>query len=337
MNVNSLLRSILIITSVKSFYLNGVVEAKPTNLTQRQAAYTLQDLYQGESFFNDWNFFTDPDPTKGLVDYQSKDNAISKGLAFVQDGVTVLAVDSTTPVPSGSNRASVRIESKKHYSTGLFIADFVATPFGCSTWPAWWSYSFSQYPDGGELDIIESVNRLSDNFLTFWRAGDAQCTFPPSSRGSATGIVDSDNAPLCTQSTTDQQKCGFDDASGGGWGQAFNNAGGGVYAHLIDEEGIKIWHFPRSRIPADVTNKNPNPSSWGAPVAQWGTDDCDVLKRITDHTLTINTSLCGSWAGDDDVWATSGCPGTCADTVANPANFNDARWKINYVAVYQGT
>ncbi|KAK7438036.1 hypothetical protein VKT23_018204 [Stygiomarasmius scandens] len=303
-------------------------------LDNRQAtSYTLEDMYQGESFFDNWNFFSEPDPTQGLVDYQSKDNALSKGLAFVQDGVTVLAVDNSTTIPSGSNRASIRIESKKHYTTGLFIADFVATPFGCSTWPAWWSYGQTDYPNSGELDIIESVNRLSSNFLTFWRAGSAQCTFPDSSHGSATGSITDESK--CTTGTTEQINCAFEDGSGNGWGEGFNNAGGGVYAHLINAEGIKIWHFSRASIPADITSKNPNPSSWGAPVAQWGSDSCDVLERIVDQTLTINISLCGSWAGDDDVWSTSGCPGTCADTVADPANFDNARWKINYVAVYQ--
>ncbi|THU98587.1 glycoside hydrolase family 16 protein [Dendrothele bispora CBS 962.96] len=312
------------------------VDAKsaPTRFEKRQTTtYTLEDMYQGESFFNDWNFFSEPDPTQGLVDYQTRENALSRGLAFVQDGVTVLAVDNTTTVPTGSNRASVRIESKTHYTTGLFIADFVATPFGCSTWPAWWSYGHTDYPNSGELDVIESVNELSSNFLTFWRAGSAQCTFPTSSHGSATGSITDESK--CTESTTDQINCAFEDGSGSGWGEGFNNAGGGVYAHLINAEGIKIWHFPRANIPVDIANKNPNPSSWGAPVAQWGSDSCNVLERIVDHTLTINTSLCGSWAGDDDVWSTSGCPGSCAETVANPENFHNARWKINYIAVYQ--
>lgn len=32
---------------------------------------------------------------------------------------------------------SVRISSKKSYSSGLFIADFGAMPAGCGIWPAW--------------------------------------------------------------------------------------------------------------------------------------------------------------------------------------------------------
>lgn len=33
----------------------------------------------------------------------------------------------------------VRLQSQKTYSGGLFIADIVAMPYGCSVWPAYWS------------------------------------------------------------------------------------------------------------------------------------------------------------------------------------------------------
>ncbi|ESK84358.1 glycoside hydrolase family 16 protein [Moniliophthora roreri MCA 2997] len=296
-----------------------------------RTSYTLQDDYRGEAFFDEFNFFSSPDPTQGLVDYQSRENAISKGLAFVQDdGVTVLAVDNTTPIPSGSNRASVRIESKKQYREGLFIADFEAMPFGCSTWPAWWSYSITDYPNGGEIDVIEGVNSQPYNDMTFWHAG-RTCTFPPDALSGGTGdIVDADSD--CVDPTSEQMSCSFQDENPASFGEGFNAAGGGVYAHLVDAEGISIWHFTRSNIPNDITNQNPDPSTWGAPVAQWKSTSCDIAQHVHGHILTINTSLCGSWAGDDDVWAGSGCPGTCAETVADPGNFDNARWKINYVS-----
>lgn len=58
-------------------------------------------------FLSDWDFFSDPDPTHGSVNFQTKDQAIAKNLAFVQsDGTTVLAVDDTTALPPNSNRDS---------------------------------------------------------------------------------------------------------------------------------------------------------------------------------------------------------------------------------------
>jgi hypothetical protein len=59
------------------------------------------------SVTSEWDFFADDDPTHGNVQYQSKANAIAKGLAFVQnDGTTVLAVDDKNAVPVGGKRDS---------------------------------------------------------------------------------------------------------------------------------------------------------------------------------------------------------------------------------------
>ncbi|KAG7091604.1 hypothetical protein E1B28_010623 [Marasmius oreades] len=312
----------------------GRVPLPIVNTLQSRATYTLQDNYQGEDFFNKFDFFSDPDPTQGLVDYQTKTNAISKGLAFVQEnGVTVLAVDNKTTIASGAKRASVRIESQKLYGEGLFIADFEAMPFGCSTWPAWWSYSSNEYPEGGEIDVIEGVHNQPYNDLTFWRAGGSSCTFPPSSLSGAKGTVIDQSK--CSDTTADQMSCGFQDESPGVFGAGFNKAGGGVYAHLINGEGIFIWFFPRGAVPSDITSKNPNPSTWGAPVAQWKSDRCDIVEHVRGHKLTINVTLCGSWAGDPDVWRDSGCSGSCPGTVADPKNFDNARWKVRSISVYQ--
>lgn len=58
-------------------------------------------------FLSEWDFFSQSDPTNGLVDYQTKQAATSKGLAYVQDdGTTILKVDNTTTLQSGQNRAS---------------------------------------------------------------------------------------------------------------------------------------------------------------------------------------------------------------------------------------
>ena len=53
-----------------------------------------------------WNFFSDPDPTHGLINYQTKDNAISKHLAYVENGTTYLTVDANADIQPGGNRDS---------------------------------------------------------------------------------------------------------------------------------------------------------------------------------------------------------------------------------------
>lgn len=55
---------------------------------------------------SDWQFYTDGDPTHGLVNYQSREDAIRKNLAVVQDGVTTLSADDTTKLNVGGMRDS---------------------------------------------------------------------------------------------------------------------------------------------------------------------------------------------------------------------------------------
>lgn len=92
------------------------------------------------------------------MNFLSQSDAASKGLAYVQgDGTTIMAVDNYTDLSEGENRNSVRIQSKNTYSTGLIVADIYAMPHGCSVWPAYWLVG-PDWPNNGELDIIEGVN-----------------------------------------------------------------------------------------------------------------------------------------------------------------------------------
>jgi hypothetical protein len=290
--------------------------------------FTLTDMYQGANFLEGWDFFSGSDPTHGLVQFLDQKSATSAGLAYVQsDGTTVLAVDNTTHVPVGGNRNSVRISTKKTYNGGLFITDVFAMPTGCSVWPAWWSVG-PNWPQGGEIDIIEGVNTGTQNQYTLHTAEGCNLDSSVSKDLHTATIV----GTQCTSSGSNNNGCAFVDTDSRSFGQSFNNIGGGVYAHLWDSKGIKAWHFARNEIPDDINARNPNPSSWGSPAAFWSATSCDIGKHFFDHVLTFDTTLCGDWAGS--VYSSFGCPGTCAEAVADPSNFSNAKWKINYVAVY---
>ena len=58
--------------------------------------------------------------------------------------------------PSFNSR--LRLTSTTTFNGGLFIADFARMPFGCSLWPAYWSYGVLDWPQDGEIDILEGVN-----------------------------------------------------------------------------------------------------------------------------------------------------------------------------------
>ena len=101
-----------------------------------------------------------------------------------------------------------------------------------------------------------------------------------------------------------------------------------------DDSGISVFFFPRSSIPSDITNGTPNPDGWGAPVALFpNNDSCDTAQHFHDHSIVIDTTICGDWAGA--AFGGDGCPGTCEDFVADPTNFNVAKWEIASIKVYQ--
>ena len=57
-------------------------------------------------------------------------------------------------VPDPNTACSVRIQTKKTYNSGLFVADFFAMPHGCAVWPAYWTVGDGDWPNTGEVDII---------------------------------------------------------------------------------------------------------------------------------------------------------------------------------------
>ncbi|KZP19367.1 glycoside hydrolase family 16 protein [Athelia psychrophila] len=310
----------------------SATSSAPSSTSSSSSKYKLADLHEGSTFFDEWNFFTGADPTHGNVNFVSQASASKAGLAVVQsDNTAIIAVDSTSKVAAGGSRNSVRISSKKLYSSGLFIADFSHMPQGCGTWPAWWSAG-PNWPSAGEIDIIEGVNDQANNQYTLHSGTGSTCTL---SRTPAAAEAFTSNVlgTTCLSNDASNSGCGFSDPSPTSFGPGFNAAGGGVFAHLWDSTGIKIWRFARSAIPADVTSRTPNPSGWGTPAAAWGGGDCDIQSHFFDHALTLDTTVCGDWAGD--AYAQSGCPGTCAQMMANATNFKEANWGVKSIAIYQ--
>jgi hypothetical protein len=142
---------------------------------------------------------------------------------------------------------------------------------------------------------------------------------PRSSRSSDTftGTAIGDQ---CQSSGNSNAGCAITDTDDASYGHSFNLLAGGVYAHTWDSTGIKIWHFPRNNIPADIDARTPNPNSWPEPNAEFSSENCDMASHFQEHVLTFDITLCGDWAGNA-YSSVVGCSGTCADAVADPQNF----------------
>jgi hypothetical protein len=119
------------------------------------------------------------------------------------------------------------------------------------------------WPNRGEIDIIEGVNLNTYNQVTLH---------------SSPGCVPSVGAGGQTGHNIGNADCG----AGGGntgcgresniavsYGTAFNANGGGVYATLWTSSGVKVWYFAARDVPANIKNNNPDPSSWGTPMANF--------------------------------------------------------------------
>ncbi|KAL9601264.1 MAG: hypothetical protein Q9219_002669 [cf. Caloplaca sp. 3 TL-2023] len=302
-------------------------------------AYNLADSYTAKNWFDSFVFWDQKDPTNGFVQYKGLASAAKDGLIAIDgsgdNAAVYMGVDHTTKDPAG--RASIRISSKKSYNHGLFIFDIEHNPGSiCGTWPAAWLLSDSgKWPVGGEIDIFEGANDQSDNKMTLHTT--SGCQIKPT-----TGFSGKIDTPNCDVNAPDQGKnmgCGIlhPMTNGRSFGRGMNTGGGGVYATMWTSQDIRIYYFPRSSIPSDITMGKPDPSKWGMPAAKFA-GGCKIDEHFQNLHIIFNTAFCGDWAGE--AWNSSKtCQAkapTCQMYVQNnPEAFRDAYWMVRSVKVYQ--
>ncbi|TFK82453.1 glycoside hydrolase family 16 protein [Polyporus arcularius HHB13444] len=299
--------------------------------------------WQGDTFFDAWTFINTPDTwTHGIVQYVDRPTANSASLIDINDAGNAIMRVETTPTVSG-NRQSIRLESLFTYTGGLIIIDAVHMPTGCGTWPAFWSNG-PNWPVGGEIDMVEGVHEYTNNQVTLHtNPGCTMSSSDPNILGITGSLVANTD---CAVATTANAGCGVRASQTNSFGAPFNSNGGGVYATLWDDDGIKNWFFPRGSVPDDIDNGAPQPSGWSKPIASFPASTCKPSTYFYSHTAIFDTTLCGDWAGG--VWGAAGVPGqeqscaartgvaTCEDYVrGNGAAFSEAYWEVKYVKIYQ--
>jgi len=301
-----------------------------------EGAYSLQTNISGTNFFNAWTFFTAGDPTNGYVNYISESQAKSEGLISAAPGKVIIATDSKN-VASGRGRDSIRLTSNQAWNGGLFIMDLRNMPTGCGTWPAWWLVG-PNWPNSGEIDIIEGVNVNTQDSTTLHTSNG--CTMSNSTNsftgtwGKGTNNNDATNCYVSAPNQQNNQGCGIVGAQGS-YGAPFNSGQGGVFAVEWTSAHIQAFFFPRNNIPSDITGNQPNPSSWGKPYAYFGLGSMCNPNHFQNMNMVIDLTFCGDWAG---AVFSSQCPGkgSCNSYVQNnPSAFADSYWWIDYIKVFQ--
>ncbi|KAL4807938.1 concanavalin A-like lectin/glucanase domain-containing protein [Aspergillus unguis] len=296
--------------------------------------YSLHESWEAERILEKFSFYDQADPTNGFVTYVNQSYAEDSGLVKVTDsGSLYMGVDYETVLTAdGPGRDSVRIESNEYYDQGLYVLDIAHMPGSiCGTWPAFWAVG-PNWPDDGEIDIIEGVNKHDSNEIVLHTSGSCDVGGGHEMLGDMTSSECGDASGTIGCVVKGQQ---------GSSGDPFNKQNGGVYAMEWQKEYLKIWFFPRSSIPDSLTSNKPDTSEFGTPMAHLQ-GSCNFEERFTHQKFILDTTFCGDWAGG--VFGDSGCPlsdasspiQSCKNFVAeNPAKFKEAYWELNSFKIYQ--
>lgn len=340
----------MLFTALALLALAAGITAAPASNTS--AVYRKVEEYSGSNFFDGFDAFNLPDPTNGFVQYVDIDTAASSNLtAFIfQEAVDAsnafVGVDYQQRVISNTSagRNSVRMMSKNTFGVGLLtVVDVLHAPTGPGVWPAVWllgNVTGVDWPNSGEMDIMEWVNDRTYNAMTLHTApGCSVDSTPEDYQGQ---MLTSDcNAQTgeqgCSISAPATAECGDQHLATAG--PAFNAQGGGVYVQEWTASGVTTWLFARDRLPQDLADEKPNPSSWTTkPLAKFSGSGCNFTRDFQQQQLIINICLCGDWAGNQTLWdqtmRRTGSP-TCVDYVAqHPESFKDAYFEFASIKMY---
>ena len=128
----------------------------------------------------------------------------------------------------------------------------------CSTWPAFWTANLANWPNGGEIDIIEGVNDQWYNHWSMHTGGTCSQSGPNQSGWTATT-----NCNVNAAGQSYNTGCAGWSNDWRSYGDGMNDVGGGVYAMDWRSAGIRIWFWPAGSVPSDITSGKPTTSGWG--------------------------------------------------------------------------
>ena len=144
---------------------------------------------------------------------------------------------------------------------------------------------------------MEQVNVVSsDAYNQMSLHTSAGCTMNSKRKQSGTTLSTS-----CVNSTNDNEGCGVN-AGSGTFGPGYNANGGGILALELRQAGIRMWQWARGDIPADISARTPDPSVWGEATADFPSTNCNIENHFRNQTIIVNISLCGVWAGKEEVY-----------------------------------
>jgi hypothetical protein len=296
------------------------------------------ERHEGEDFFSFYNFFDGPDSqgSAGFNTYIGEKKARRDGLANVTTESSEDFVYIQSKSTSKGPRDSVRLEGKRRFDRGLFILDLRHLPVGCGVWPAFWLTDEANWPNNGEIDVVEGVNmqsvaktalHTSNECSMFahvpawsWTGTwDRSTGLPDTYTGEMdfNTSVPADNCWVMAPHQWANQGCVAISSENGTLGEPLNAKGGGVYVLDWDPANgyIKSWVFsPHTAVPENLkdamqtaSRRNPKervapkPEKWGtAPYAYFAIGEgtgCSA-DHFKNMRLVINLAFCGTVSGN---------------------------------------
>ncbi|KAI0759303.1 hypothetical protein BD413DRAFT_287320 [Trametes elegans] len=126
------------------------------------ATYSQSDSYQGSGFLQGLSHQAIPCPSNGRVNYIDQGTALAQNLTYASGDHFVIRADHTTALSAnGLGRNSVRLQSNKQYKTHVAVFNVRHMYI----WPALWEVG-ADWPNQGEIDIVEGVNDRTPNQAT---------------------------------------------------------------------------------------------------------------------------------------------------------------------------
>ena len=134
------------------------------------------------------------------------------------------------------------------------------------------------WPNDGEIDIIEGINDNENNAMTLHTSQGCSITDDDSA---FSGTMVYSDCWINDPNQPSNAGCSIENQNISSYGSDFNSIGGGVIVTEWTSSAINIWWFPRGTTPSDLQAENPNPASWTEPVAQYE-GGCDIPSYFAD-------------------------------------------------------